>query len=149
MSQYHVLKKVLIMGRACSGKSTIAKNLHKRLTGVILNAENFKTVIAASDEVDFAKKLNYVAELIVQNENWCIVDYCADTEEIRNQFTDCFIVWMDRGVTGDKNPDFTTPTSANYHVMPNMSELTEDQLGAKILLEIHKWWNRPKSPMIK
>ena len=49
MSQYHVLKKVLVMGRACSGKTTISKNLHKRLSGVILNADDFKSVIAASD----------------------------------------------------------------------------------------------------
>lgn len=134
------------MGVACSGKSTLATNLQKMLTGIILEADSLREIISATDELDFAKKLNYIAELVVQSENWCIVDYCADTEEIRQQFTDSFIIWVDRGIKGDKNPNFAPPNGANYHVTTALTEMNPDLLARKILLEIHKWWNRPKTP---
>ena len=118
------MKKILIMGLPGSGKTTLAKELAKRLNAVHLNADEIRTKInnrlgfSHEDRIEHARKMGVLADIVVRSGSYCIADFVCPTPETREAFQaggETFIIFVDRIQSGrfeDTNKMFVPPGDA-------------------------------------
>jgi adenylylsulfate kinase len=95
-------KKILVMGLAGSGKTTLAKVLAPRLNAVHFNADAVRENInrdlgfALPDRVEHARRMGWLCDRVVDAGTYAIADFICPTEKTRAAFGSAFVVWVDR-----------------------------------------------------
>jgi adenylylsulfate kinase len=91
--------KILIMGLSGSGKSELAKELHKMLPNSIrINGDLIRSL---SDDWDFSmdgriRQANRIKEISDSlKHDYIIADFIAPTKKIRDIFKQDMLIWMD------------------------------------------------------
>ena len=124
------MKKILIMGLPGSGKTTLAKELAKRINAVHLNADEIRAEInkglgfSLEDRLEHARRMGILADIVVRSGSYCIADFVCPTPETRAAFTaggPCDIIFVDRIKSGrfeDTNKMFVPPAVSTFVVTP-------------------------------
>lgn len=119
------MKKILIMGLPGAGKTTLSKELAKRLNAVHLNADEIRTEInkdcgfSIDGRIEHARRMGVLADIVTRSGSYCIADFVCPTLETRQAFGECFMIFVDRISAGrfeDTNKMFVRPESANVVV---------------------------------
>ena len=122
------MKKILIMGLPGSGKTTLAKELAKRLNAVHLNADEIRSEInkglgfSLEDRLEHARRMGVLADIVVRSGSYCIADFVCPTPETRKAFQSggsADIIFVDRIKSGrfeDTNKMFVPPALATMVV---------------------------------
>ena len=122
------LKKILIMGLPGAGKTTLAKELAKRLNAVHLNADEVRKEInkglgfSIEDRIEHARRMGVLSDIVTRSGSYCIADFVCPTPDTFKAFTaeqDAFVIFVDRIQAGrfeDTNKMFVRPASANVVV---------------------------------
>ena len=92
--------KILIMGLPGSGKTTLAKELVKKLNANWINADMIRKI---NDDWDFskngvlrqAKRMGELANNLNKENKFVIADFICPFEEGRKLFNPDYIIWMD------------------------------------------------------
>lgn len=117
--------RILIMGLPGSGKTTLARELNRRLHSKWYNADDVRS---AEDDWDFSaagriRQANRMRCLADDSQRhgfrYVICDFVAPTNEIRNIFQPDFIIWMnttDTSIYSDTNSIFEPPESADLTI---------------------------------
>jgi len=91
--------KILIMGLSGSGKSELAKELHKILSNSVrLNADEIRQKyndwdFSIEGRIRQAKRINELANK--SNADYVIADFIAPTKESRSIFSPDILIWVD------------------------------------------------------
>ena len=116
-------KKILIMGLAGAGKTTLANALVRRLKAVHFNGDDVREHIdkelgfSHDDRVEHAKRMGWLCDRVVAGGAFAVADFICPTVDTRQAFGDAFVVWVDRIASGrfaDTNAMFQQP--ARYDV---------------------------------
>jgi len=120
-----MFRKILIMGLPGSGKTTLACELAPLLNGVIFNADEVREHInndlgfSIEDRITHARRMGWMCDRVVDSGGIAIADFICPTQETRDAFGDCFVVWVDRIKEGrfeDTNKIFMKPQSYDIRV---------------------------------
>jgi hypothetical protein len=119
------MKKILIMGLPGSGKTTLARQLAKRLRAVHWNADDVRANInkdlgfSEEDRIEQARRMGWLCDRAVEAGHWAIADFICPTPETRKVFGNAWVIWMDtikRGRFEDTNKMFIPPERCDYKV---------------------------------
>src|SRR5215470_16614938 len=94
-------KKILIMGLAGAGKTTLATALVPRLNAVHFNADAVRANInkdlgfTRQDRIEQARRMGWLCDRVVEAGTYAIADFICPTEETRAAFGSAFVVWLD------------------------------------------------------
>ena len=134
------MKKILIMGLAGSGKTTLASELVPLLNAKWLN--NDKVRKAANDwdfseegRVRQAKRMAELAEKYKIEGNHVVCDFICPTPKARELFNADFIVWVDtikKGKYDDTNAMFVKPEKFDFRVTSQDAKVWATQTAEKI-----------------
>lgn len=131
--------RILIMGLPGSGKTTLAKELQKKLNAVWFNADDVRKQY---NDWDFtiegrlrqAKRLKDLADR--STEQYTICDFVCPLPEMRTIFNADFTIWMDTITSGrykDTNKMFVVPEKYDIRVTEMDCERWLDIIINKIL----------------
>lgn len=98
-------RKILVMGLARAGKTTLSKVLAPRLNAVHFNADEVRANInkdlgfAEGDRIEHARRMGWLCDRVVEVGGYAIADFICPTPETRAAFFaggDAFMIWIDR-----------------------------------------------------
>ena len=132
------IKKILIMGLPGSGKTTLAKNLARKLKATWLNADKIR---GKHDDWDFSKKgiIRQVSRMKMladkSKKKYVIADFVCPYNEQRKIFKPNFIIWMDT-ITKSRYPRmnriFKKPRNYDFKVTSKNHKIWVEQILIKI-----------------
>ena len=123
------IRKFLIMGLPGSGKTTLAKELSKKINAIHLNADEVRK---SFNDWDFSKdgrlrqanRMKSISEVLI-NEGYSVVaDFVCPTEETRSIFGEAFVIWVNRineGRYKDTNELFENPSNFDVCIEAGLS----------------------------
>ena len=130
--------KILIMGLPGSGKTTLAKQLHKELSSLWLNADKIRNLYNDWDfsydgRIRQSKRMAKLAN--ISEDDYVIIDMVAPLEEMRNIINPDLTIWMNTTQTSnylDTDSIFEVPEFTEIQITSLDYDLTD------ILKRIHK-----------
>jgi len=123
-----VKRKILVMGLARAGKTTLSKVLAPRLNAVHFNADEVRANInkdlgfAEGDRIEHARRMGWLCDRVVEVGGYAIADFICPTPETRAAFFaggDAFVIWIDRikeSPFEDTNRMFVPPERVDLRV---------------------------------
>lgn len=118
--------KILIMGLPGSGKTTLARDLAKRMKAIHWNADdvraNLNTHLGFSEEdrIEQARRMGFLCDRVVEAGHVAIADFVCPTLRTRTAFGPAdVVIWMDtikEGRFEDTNKMFVEPDRVDYRV---------------------------------
>ena len=118
-------RKILIMGLAGAGKTTLARELAPLLNAVLFNADEVRANInrdlgfSPGDRIEQARRMGWLCDRVVEAGGTAIADFICPTPETRAAFGPAFTVWLDRikaGRYADTNQLFVPPEPFDVRV---------------------------------
>ena len=121
-------KKILIMGLAGAGKTTLARQLAPRLNAVHYNADDVRANVnrdlgfSEADRVEHARRMGWLCDQVVKAGCFAIADFICPTPGARVAFFEGspgFVIWIDRIQAGrfeDTNRLFVPPQRFDLRV---------------------------------
>lgn len=115
-------RKILIMGLPGSGKTTLARELAKKLKAAWFNADLIRENVnkdlgwSMQDRIEQAKRMGKICEWASFGGNYVIADFVCPTEETREAFNADWIIYIDRIKEGrfeDTNKIFIPPYNSD------------------------------------
>ena len=131
-------RKILIMGLPGSGKTTLARELAKRLKAAWFNADLIRENInkdlgwSIEDRVEQAKRMGKICDWASFGGNYVIADFVCPTQETRKAFNADIVIYIERIKEGrfeNTNKIFTPPEKPDL-ILRN--ESLEDWLNKSI-----------------
>jgi hypothetical protein len=113
------------MGLPGSGKTTLAKELSKKLNAIHLNADEMRNKVWTdltfkyTDRLIQAKRMGALSDMLNAQGYNTVADFVCPTHETRKKFGKAFIVWVDRIEQSrfeDTNKLFEKPNNINVHI---------------------------------
>ena len=112
------------MGLPGSGKTTLAKPFAELIGGVWINADQIRERyndwdFSIDGRVRQAQRMKHLADGIEIAGKIAVADFVCPTEELRQEFSADYTVWMDtisEGRFADTNILFEPPVNVDYHV---------------------------------
>jgi hypothetical protein len=120
-----MMRKILVMGLPGAGKTTLSKNLARRLNAVHFNADEVRTEVnkdlgfSLPDRIEHARRLGWLCDQVVRTGTYVIADFICPTPETRAAFGPAFVVWLDRvqrSRYADTDQIFVAPSPVNVRV---------------------------------
>lgn len=146
--------KILIMGLPGSGKTTLARELAKKLNAVHWNADavraNLNTHLGFSeaDRIEQARRMGWLCDQVVAAGQIAIADFVCPTPATRAAFgiTDCTI-WVDtikEGRFEDTNRMFVAPeiTGGDYRVDTQDAEFWGKVIHEDLDYRLNPTWTK-------
>lgn len=112
------------MGLPGSGKTTLAKELAKRLNVVHWNADevrkeiNYDLGFSENDRIEQARRMGWLCDQVKKAGYPVIADFVCPTPKTRQVFNADFIIWMDtikQSRYEDTNKIFIPPDDSEYN----------------------------------
>ena len=133
--------KILIMGLAGTGKTTLAKALQKKLNAAYFNADEVRRMF---DDWEFtpearnrqATRMDSLAS--IADKHYVIADFICPTLKTRNIFNPAFIVWMDT----EKKSNSANGPAAIGSTFEQTDEMFEEPLDCNVRVtekNVDKW----------
>jgi cytidyltransferase-like protein len=123
-------RKILIMGLAGAGKTTLAKLLVPRLNAVHFNADEVRANLnkdlsfTLEDRIEQARRMGWLCDRVIEAGTHAVADFICPTVATRESFGDAFVVWVDRIMTSrfpDTDALFEPPKHWDVRVEPEGS----------------------------
>lgn len=140
------MKKILIMGLPGAGKTTLARQLAKRLKAVHWNADDVRANInkdlgfTEADRIEQARRMGWLCDRAVEAGHWAIADFVCPTPETRRAFGNAWVVWVDtikEGRFEDTNKLFVPPEHYDYKVGTQDAQFWAKYLHEQLDFEEH------------
>jgi cytidyltransferase-like protein len=139
------MKKILIMGLAGAGKTTLSQALAPRLNAVQFNADEVRHHVnrdlgfSPEDRIEHARRMGWLCDQVVKTGGFAIADFICPTEETRKAFLEggpAFVVWVDRIERSryeDTNRLFEPPAAVDIRVAKeNSPEYWAEQVAIRV-----------------
>jgi len=142
-------KKILIMGLPGSGKTTLARDLAKKLKAVHWNADavrarlNSHLGFSEADRIEQARRMGWLCDQIVAAGSWAVADFICPTPATRAAFGPATTIWVDTITTGrfeDTNKMFVPPENYNWRVDTQNSEFWSKVIAEELDLDEKPSW---------
>lgn len=136
------MKPILILGLPGSGKTTLARELAKRLSAVHWNADEVRANInkdlkfSVEDRVEQSRRMGWMCSTVIKANVPCIADFVCPLPECRDAFGEAFVVYVDRIVEGrfeDTNKLFVPPAKYDVRIEFGLTLDEEVELVLKAL----------------
>jgi adenylylsulfate kinase len=133
------------MGLPGSGKTTLAKELSKKLNAIHLNADDMRNNVWTdltfkyTDRIIMAQRMGALSDVLNKQGYSVIADFVCPTNITRKEFGHAFIVWVDRIKTSryeDTNNLFEKPNNINLHIEDGLTIEQEINLVINKLQEV-------------
>jgi adenylylsulfate kinase len=122
--------KILILGLPGSGKTTLATALCSKIGAVHLNADTMRNRVWT--DLDFsmqsrktqAQRMGALSDVLNEQGFDTVADFVCPTQETREQFGDCFTIWIDRIEAGrfeDTNKLFVAPQQYDLRIVSGLT----------------------------
>jgi len=137
--------KILLMGLPESGKTTLAKELSKKLNAIHLNADEMRSNVWTdltfkyTDRIIMAQRMGALSDVLNKQGYSVIADFVCPTNITRKEFGQAFIVWVDRiqkSKYEDTNNLFEKPNNVNLHIKYGLTIEEEINLVINKLQEV-------------
>lgn len=113
------------MGLPGSGKTTLAKELSKKINAIHLNADEMRNNVWTdltfkyTDRIIMAQRMGALSDILI-TQGYCVIsDFVCPTNTTRKAFGDAFVVWMNTIKSSrfeDTNNLFEKPNNINVHI---------------------------------
>ena len=133
------------MGLPESGKTTLAKELSKKLNAIHLNADEMRSNVWTdltfkyTDRIIMAQRMGALSDVLNKQGYSVIADFVCPTNITRKEFGQAFIVWVDRiqkSKYEDTNNLFEKPNNVNLHIKYGLTIEEEINLVINKLQEV-------------
>lgn len=140
------MKKILIMGLPGSGKTTLARALAPLLKAVHWNADAVRAEInshlgfTAQDRIEQARRMGWLSDQVVKAGHWAVADFVCPTNETRDAFGECTLIWVDtikEGRFEDTNRIFEPPAKYDYRVDTQNADFWAKYLAEELDFQEH------------
>jgi len=137
--------KILIMGLPNSGKTTLAKELCKRIKAIHLNADEMRNQVwpelkfTYEDRLIQAHRMGTLSNILNGQGYTVVADFVCPTSETRLLFGQSFVIWVDRIEKSwyeDTNKLFEKPLSYDIHIQNGLSVEEQINIIIKKLKEV-------------
>ena len=137
--------KILLMGLPGTGKTTLAKQLSKKLNAIHLNADDMRNNVWTdltfkyTDRIIMAQRMGALSDILNSQGYSVIADFVCPTNITRKEFGQAFIVWVDRiqkSKYEDTNNLFEKPSNINLHIKYGLTIKEEINLVINKLQEV-------------
>ena len=116
------MKRILIMGLPGAGKTTLARALQEKLNCAWLNADDIRQKFndwdfSVEGRIRQSQRMRKQADLF--DSEYVIADFVAPLNQMRNEFSADFTIWMDtlqQSRFADTDTMFVPPTSSEYNL---------------------------------
>lgn len=140
-------RKILIMGLPGAGKTTLARELTKRLRAVHWNADAVRAHINShlgfsdADRIEQARRMGWLCDQVVAAGHWAVADFVCPTPAARTAFGPAITIWadtIDKGRFEDTNRLFVPPERYDFRV-----DTQDAMFWAKCIWEQLDYMDRP------